>query len=126
MLGLLKLPNATKRLVEENKISMGHARALSKISDEELINNLADKVIAESLSVRDLERIINEENMPKKNKVIRKNTEKNIHYMIYENIMREKIGTKVKIKDRKVEIPFDSEKDLERILEILHIEITGD
>jgi ParB family chromosome partitioning protein len=126
MLGLLKLPNATKRLVEENKISMGHARALSKISDEELINNLADKVITESLSVRDLERIINEENMPKKNKVIRKNTEKNIHYMIYENIMREKIGTKVKIKDRKVEIPFDSEKDLERILEILHIEITGD
>jgi ParB family chromosome partitioning protein len=126
MLGLLKLPNATKKLVEENKISMGHARALSKISDEDLINSLADKVISESLSVRDLERLINEENLPKKNKVVRTKGEKNIHYIIYEKVMREKIGTKVKIKDKKLEIPFDSAKDLERILEILGIEIAGD
>ena len=40
--------------------------------------------------------------------------------------MREKIGTKVKIKENKIEIPFAREKDLERILEILGIEITGD
>lgn len=126
MLGLLKLPNATKKLVEENKISMGHARALSKLNDEELINNLSDRVINESLSVRDLEHIIAEENLPKKNKVLRKTDEKNIHYMIYERIMREKIGSKVKIKDHKIEIPFEREKDLERILEILGIEITGD
>lgn len=126
MLGLLKLPNATKKLVEENKISMGHARALSKLNDEELINNLSDRVINESLSVRDLEHIIAEENLPKKNKVYRKTDEKNMHYMIYERIMREKIGSKVKIKDHKIEIPFEREKDLERILEILGIEITGD
>ena len=56
----------------------------------------------------------------------RKVDEKNIHYLIYERVMREKIGTKVKIKDNKIEIPFDREKDLERILEILGIEITGD
>lgn len=126
MLGLLKLPQATKKLVEANKITMGHARALSKISDEELINNLSDRIIAESLSVRELERIIAEENLPKKNKVNRKSEEKNIHFMIYEKVMREKIGTKVKIKDNKIEIPFDREKDLERILEILGIEIAGD
>ena len=126
MLGLLKLPQATKKLVESNKISMGHARALSKISDEELINNLSDRILNESLSVRELEHIIAEENLPKKNKVNRKIDEKNIHYLIYERIMREKIGTKVKIKDNKIEIPFDREKDLERILEILGIEITGD
>lgn len=126
MLGLLKLPQATKKLVESNKISMGHARALSKLSDEELINNLSDRILNESLSVRELERIIAEENLPKKNKMNRKIEEKNIHYMIYERVMREKIGTKVKIKDNKIEIPFDREKDLERILEILGIEITGD
>ena len=40
--------------------------------------------------------------------------------------MREKIGTKVKIKSNKIEIPFDSEKDLERILEIINISIDGD
>lgn len=126
MLGLLKLPFATKKLVEENKISMGHARALSKISDETLINNLALRIIDEALSVRELERIISEENLPKKNKLNRKAEDKNIHYLIYEKVMREKIGTKVKIKDNKIEIPFDREKDLERILEILGIEIAGD
>lgn len=126
MLGLLKLPTATKKLVENNKLSMGHARALSKISDETLVNDLADRVLVDNLSVRDLERLIAEENLPKNNKITRKESEKNIHYSIYENIMREKIGTKVKIKDGKIEIPFDREKDLERILEILGIEIVGD
>ena len=33
--------------------------------------------------------------------------------------MREKIGSKIKIKNKKIEIPFDSEKDLERIIELL-------
>lgn len=126
MLGLLKLPKATKQLVEESKISMGHARALSKLSDETLVNELADKVIRETLSVRDLERLIAEGDMPKTNKIARKQEEKNRHYSIYEKVMREKIGTKVKIKENKIEIPFDREKDLERILEILGIEITGD
>lgn len=126
MLGLLKLPNATKKLVEENKISMGHARSLSKLSDETLINKLADQVISENLSVRDLEHLISTNEMPKNNKITRKNEESNLHYSIYEKIMREKIGSKVKIKENKIEIPFDREKDLERILEILGIEITGD
>lgn len=126
MLGLLKLPNATKQLVESGTISMGHARALSKISDEVLVNQLSDRVLNESLSVRDLEHLITLENLPKKNKVLRKESEQNIHYLIYEKVMREKIGTKVKIKEHKIEIPFDREKDLERILEILGIEISGD
>ena len=126
MLGLLKLPNATKQLVESGSISMGHARALSKISDEALVNQLADRVLNEALSVRDLEHLIAEENLPKKNKVLRKDAEQNIHYLIYEKVMREKIGTKVKIIEHKIEIPFDRDKDLERILEILGIEISGD
>lgn len=126
MLGLLKLPNATKKLVSEKKISMGHARALSKLSSDEQINEFADKILKENLSVRDLEHLLNEENAPKKNKIVRHTDEINNHYKIYEKIMCEKIGTKVKIKDNKIEIPFDREKDLERILEILGIEITGD
>ena len=126
MLGLLKLPKATKELVKENKITMGHARALSKLSDEMYIDSLSDRILTESLSVRDLEHIISEEKLPKKNKLNHKVEEKNIHYTIYERIMCEKIGCKVKIKENKIEIPFEREKDLERILEILGIEITGD
>ena len=39
--------------------------------------------------------------------------------------MREKVGTKVKINKKKIEIPYDSDKDLERILEILGIKVEG-
>lgn len=126
MLGLLVLPDSTKHLVEKNKISMGHARALSKLQDNRQVNELAEKVIVNNLSVRELEDLIKQEDLPKRNKIERPKTTQSVHAMIYEKIMREKIGTKVKIKPRKIEIPFDSEKDLERILEILNIEIEGD
>lgn len=125
MLGLLKLPERTKKYVENGKISMGHARSLSKISDIDKIYDLTDKIINENISVRELEKLITEEELPKVNKIVRKK-DNNSHYKLFESIMREKIGTKVKISNKKIEIPFDSEKDLERILEIINIEIEGD
>ena len=54
LLGLLRLPEQTKRYVIEKKISMGHARVLSKLSNEEQIEELANKIIEEDLSVRDV------------------------------------------------------------------------
>lgn len=126
MLGLLNLPNNTKRLVQDKKISMGHARALSKIDDNVKIDELATKVVVNSISVRDLEKIIAEEDLPKKNKIVRVSETRNIRNAIYERILREKVGTKVKVGNRKIEIPFDSDKDLERILEILGIRIEGE
>ena len=50
---------------------------------------------------------------------IKKTVIVNPRFSIYESLMREKIGSKIKIKNKKIEIPFDSEKDLERIIEIL-------
>ncbi len=126
MLGLLNLPNNTKRLVQDKKISMGHARALSKIEDNMKIDELATKVVVNSMSVRDLEKMIAEEDLPKKNKIVRITETRNIRNAIYERVLREKVGTKVKIGKRKVEIPFDSDKDLERILDILGIRIEGE
>jgi ParB family chromosome partitioning protein len=126
MLGLLTLPTNTKRLVQSKKLSMGHARALSKIDDNNKIDELATKAVVNSISVRDLEKIITEEDLPKKNKIVRATDTQSIRNAIYERIMREKIGTKVKINHRKIEIPFDSDKDLERILDILGIKIEGE
>ena len=126
MLGLLTLPSNTKRLVQNKKLSMGHARALSKIEDNNKIDELATKAVVNSISVRDLEKIITEEDLPKKNKIVRATDTTSIRNAIYERIMREKIGTKVKINHRKIEIPFDSDKDLERILDILGIKIEGE
>ena len=55
-LGLLRLPDDTKKYVEDNKLSMSHARALSKLDDTEQINRLANKIVNENLNVRAIEK----------------------------------------------------------------------
>lgn len=125
MLGLLVLPGDLKDLVKQKKLTMGHARALSKISDTDAMRSLANKTVTEELSVRALENIISEENIPKKIPQERVKETKSIRNTIYEKLMREKVGTKVKINKKKIEIPYDSDKDLERILEILGIKVEG-
>ena len=125
LLGLLRLPSKTKEYLKDGKISMGHARVLSKLSDEELIDELAKRIISEGLSVRDIEKISSNTDIPKVNR-IKKAAPDNSKFSIYESVMREKVGTKIKIKNKKIEIPFDSERDLERILEILGIGVEND
>ena len=120
MLGLLKLPNETKKLVEDGKLSASHARTLSKMDDEDKIIKMANDIVKYNLNVRDVEDLTRKVKTPTSKKNVPST------YKIFEDIMRDKIGTKVKINNKKIEIPFDSEKDLERILEIINIEIEGD
>ena len=120
ILGLLKLPEETKKLVEDGKLSASHARTLSKMEDEDQINKIAKEVVKYNLNVRDVEDMTRKTKVPVSKKSVPST------YKIFEDIMREKIGTKVKIGNKKIEIPFDSDKDLERILEIINIEIEGD
>ncbi len=126
LLGLLNLPSKVKDYVKENKISMSHARALSKYDDEAKIEELANRIIDENLTVRDIEKISGGDDELKRNKITRHITSNGGNFAIYENIMREKIGTRVKITNKRIEIPYDSEKDLERILEILNISVDGE
>jgi ParB family chromosome partitioning protein len=58
-LRLLKLPDRAKELVKDGRISAGHARALLSATDPQV---LADRIISEGLTVRDVERIVQEEN----------------------------------------------------------------
>lgn len=125
ILGLLSLPEKTKKYVQEGKITMGHARVLSKLSDPEQIDNLADQIIEDGLSVREIEKITSNTEVVKKNKIKREPVYSARH-TIYESLMRERIGTKVKIGTKKIEIPFDSDNDLDRILEILGISMDGE
>lgn len=130
-LGLLRLPDDTKKYVEDNKLSMSHARALSKLEDNNQINRLANKIVNEGLNVRAIENITrdiheqeekqnlqNDDNFFKQYDTINPNH-------IYEDAMREKLGTKVKITNKKIEIPFSSQLELQRILELLDIRIEG-
>ena len=125
LLGLLSLPSNVQNEVSNGNISMSHARVLSKIDDNNIINDLARKIINEGISVRELEKLSNEDNIIKKNKIVRTNTV-NPRFRIYETVLRDMVGTKVQITKNKISIPFDSEKDLERILEILNIDIEGE
>lgn len=125
LLGLLNLPQKAKELVKEQKISMGHAKVLSKISDEDLVNELADKIITEGLSVREIERLTTGGNTPKKNPV-KKTPVFSAKHTLYESLMREYIGSKVKISSKKIEIPYSNDEELDRILGTLGISVEGE
>ena len=125
MLGLLTLPDMVVKLVESKELSMGHARALSKLEDPKKIEELAIKIVHDDLSVRDTEKMINALDLPKKHTISRNQTY-DIRYSIYENLCREKLGVKVKISNKKIEIPYKDEDELARILEELNINIEGE
>ncbi|HOO67802.1 MAG TPA: ParB/RepB/Spo0J family partition protein [Bacilli bacterium] len=122
MLGLLRLPKPVQDLILTNKISMGHARVLSKLEDYNQINELADKVVKESLSVRNLENIV-DSGYKRTVEIKKRETTSNKELKYVEDALEEKLGTKVKILNNKVQISYSSIKDLNRILEILKIDI---
>ena len=118
LLGILTLPAEVKQLVKENKISMAHARTLSKIEDQEKIKELAHKIINENMNVRGLEEETKKDIFPKKVKQHQK--EKDIEIINLERNLSDFLGTKVKISKNKVEIKYENESDLNRILEIIN------
>ena len=124
MIGLLKLPYDVKQFILNGYLSMGHARVLSKLEDEEKILELARRVINEHLSVRDLEAIASDPEYGRKNKIKVKRATNEYEYVA--EAFTDKIGNRVRIQNKKIVIPFNSEKDLERILEILNVEVKVD
>ncbi len=122
MLGLLRLPASVQNLVLENKISMGHARVLSKLEDITQVEELANKIIKEDLSVRSLEEITSNCEYKRTVKNI-KNSKSNNEYKYIEQDLKEKLGTNVKINNNKLVIKFTNVQDLNRILEIMNIDI---
>ena len=122
VLGLVTLPEEVKLLVIDGKLSMAHARILSKLEDKDYVVKLAKRIVDKSISVRALEEITRGENIVKKHPV-KKTVPLNRIYSIYEEKLREKTGTRVTISSKKITIPFDSDEDLGRILEILDIDV---
>lgn len=124
MLGLLTLPEEVKDKIVAGNLTMGHARVLSKIEDLEKVKELAEEIVEKNLSVRDLEEISKDTEFTRKNAQVRK-TEPNRQYKQIEDILREKFGTKIKIKNNKIELHFVNDNDLNRILEIIGLDIKG-
>ena len=122
MIGILSLPETTQNLISKKEISMGHARILSKLKDENQINELTDKIITEGISVRQLEDLTsNNTNFERKHKIERLPRKEDTEYSYLEDSLSEKLGTRVKIKKNKVQINFTNSNDLNRILEIMNL-----
>ncbi len=121
MLGLLNLPEKVKQMLEEKKISMSHARVLSKMEDENKIIELANKIANENLNVREIENISQDRDI-KKTKT-KENKQENKEYKYIEEELCEHFGSKVRVKSNKLEISFSNINDLNRILEIMKIDL---
>ena len=119
ILGLLRLPNEVRSMITNNELTMGHARTISKLESEEEMIKLAKQIVEEKLPVREVEKI--SPDMKKKVQIERKVSTTSSEYKYVEDLLRDKLDTKVRIKDKKIEISFNNVNDLNRILEILNI-----
>lgn len=119
MLGLLNLPAEIQELVAKEKLTMAHARVLSKLESNEQIIDMAGKIIANQLPVHDVEGLVKQEEFKRKHKFERKIGTSEYKYV--EDLLRDKLDTRVRIKDKKIEISFANVADLNRILEVLDV-----
>ena len=109
-LGLLNLPEEVQKMILNGELSMGHARVLSKMEDESKITDLAKKIMSEGLSVHEIEEISKDEEIKKRVPITRR--EKNTDYTNVENELRDILGTKVKVDNKKINIYFENVNDL--------------
>lgn len=123
ILGLLNLPSSVQNMVLDGRLSMGHARELSKFSDSEQIKEYAKKIVDDNLSVRDIEDLGKDNSIKRKNPVVKSQSNSNNEFRYIERELSEYLGTKVKINGKKMEISFTNVNDLDRLLELMNIKL---
>ena len=124
---LLKLSQEVKDMVISGLLSEGHARALLGVTDDKEQADLAKKVVDQSLSVRETERLVNEIKDSKddqKDNKKKKSDTKDRAYREAEDKLKEALGTKVEINKKndsegKIVINYYSMDELERLIELM-------
>lgn len=129
MLRLLALPASVRRLVWDGQLTIGHARALLGAGDEQAIAALAREVVAEGLSVREVERRVREAGRGKSKKSGSAATSngadpRSAEVRALEDRLRKHLGTDVRITQTggekgELRVPFYSADDLERVLDLI-------
>lgn len=126
-LRLLKLPLEVQRLVEEEKLSMGHARTLLAVDSVEQQTSLAAEIVTKALSVRETERLVkraqsSSSGRARKRQTVSNNTEAP-NILAAETKLSKRLGAPVKIRLARtggvVEIKFSSSDDLARLFDTL-------
>jgi ParB family chromosome partitioning protein len=126
-LRLLKLPDDVQKLVEEEKITAGHGRALLMINDAGLQRRVAQSVIEMSLSVRETEKAVKRLARDESETALKKQFVSKIDANVKaaETKLRRRFSTQINIvpdgkgTGGKIELEYYSESDLDRIFQIM-------
>lgn len=128
-LRLLGLPKVIKEFLNTGKLSMGQARTILGLKDKSKLVPLAQRAVGQNLTVRQLEEIVTQTNGTAKKKEERRTQRKPIYIREAESQLQSKFGTKVAVAQSrkkgagKIEIPYTSNEDFTRILELLNISL---
>ena len=122
-LRLLKLPAEVQLAMRDNKISMGHARAIINITDKEVQLQILKKIISNDLSVRQVEELARKLNTDQP-KVKAEVTALPVYFNDSADQLKSKLGTGVNIRRNnngkgQIVISFESDQDFSRILGLL-------
>lgn len=110
-LRLFQLPESVIQMLSNQELSMGQVKPLISCEDKSLVESIAKRIVKEKLSSREVEALMKKK--PKGDKPVTH------HYDYAEQLLRNKLQTKVKIEGTKIQIHFDSEDDLNRLLELM-------
>lgn len=122
---LINLDTRVQQYLIEGVLSEGHGRTLLALSHKDLQYEIAQKVIDEEMSVRQLESLIKSINSNKKESKKEKVKDLNPYYKDIREKLQDYFGTKVNLTSKKnkgkIEIEYYSEEDLQRILDIIKL-----
>lgn len=118
---LINLDKYVQEKIVSNFITAGHGRAILSLPKEKQIE-ITNKIIKEDLSVRDIEKIVRENKKVK----VKKNLEKDKYLVNIEEMLTDRFSAKVNIQSKKnkgkIEIIYNNNEDLNRILDLLKVE----
>ncbi|MBQ7580415.1 MAG: ParB/RepB/Spo0J family partition protein [Clostridia bacterium] len=118
-LRLLKLPDKVKKLLTDNVITVGHAKALLAIEDEKLMSEASKTVVEQSLSVRQTEALV-KKLLSQKKQTKKQNAKRDVFYDEAQLALSENLGRKVQItctKDKgTLRIEFFDKEDLKKLI----------
>ena len=110
-LRLFQLPESVIQMLYNQELSMGQVKPLISCEDKNLVETIAKRIVKEKLSSRDVELLMKKK--PKRDMPV------SHRYDYAEQLLRNKLQTKVKIEGTKIQIHFDSEDDLNRLLDLM-------
>jgi ParB family transcriptional regulator, chromosome partitioning protein len=127
LLRLLQLPPGIQDDVVNERLTMGHARALLAVGDPQAQSRLRDMVIDRQLSVRETEKLLARKPKATKTAV---ESDNEAHFRHLEEALQGRFGTRVTLRRRgqrgSITINFLSDEDLQRLLEFLGVAAPAD